>query len=144
MALLPQPLGAAAGATGASLGLPLWMRGPYHDIMRSRPIGPPIGDADVASVFFQPLPDLNRVRTPLGLSLAPHTHGLVVRAVRSWAANDAQLTAGNIILSVDSINPPDWTGMVAQLMTGFPCNLSLVSSLATDWTWFPENRNVHI
>ena len=32
-----------------------------------------VDSADGALVFFQEVPDFGRVRTPLGLSLAPHT-----------------------------------------------------------------------
>ena len=54
--------------------------------MFRRPEGAPVDYDDAVPVSFLPLPGYCRERTARGLTLAPHSAGLVVKAVWGWVA----------------------------------------------------------
>ena len=125
--------------------LPRWVFALDNEVFEDYTDGPPI----TAGTPLDEL-GLERPRTApgsyftLGLSLAPHEHGLLVRVVRGWVATNTALAPGNILWSVNGDSAPNWTGMINHLMRSRVIRIELIPRWPVNFAAFPESHNAHL
>ena len=101
------------------------------------------------SFFFNPPPPPYACElTARGLILAPHTAGLVIKAVWGWAADVGTVGTGSVITMVGNISGSDRASMVVALSgSGGGCHMLTVALgwvAEEEWPDYPRHRDVVI
>ena len=160
LALLPAPGPAPPGPdllpgaprpcalSGGSGPYPSWLFSARGTVAPAPFSGYPVDPERTTRLFFNPRPTFPSDLHPRGLTLAPHTAGLLVKAVWGWAATEGGLTAGDVITEVGDQASADRAVMVTRLSAqgGGSCHLSVALNwlLPGEWAEFPADLDVSL
>ena len=145
-ALPPQTAGPGACAGEARAWLPPWYCGPARDAVEGFTLGPKLGNTIIVTISFDRLPETRGTYSTLGLSVAPHEHGLLVRGVGGWIQEQTNLCVDTLIVEVDGATVPNWAGMLRALAYGrtSPVRLTIAARWPAHGSDYPDNKNAHI
>ena len=139
--------------SGGNAPMPLWLLGPAEEVMAGLPRGHLVDPLETTRFYFHPPLSVRGDRCPRGLTLAPHTAGLVVKDAVDWAARETPLRRGAVITWVDNVPGTDRPAMIRALAaidhsSGDPsCWVSATAGgfvSVYEWGAYPAGRDVAI
>ena len=136
--------------SGGTAPTPGWLVLPVANVMDGQARGLAVDPLDTTRQWFHPPPSVRMGRHPRGLTLAPHSAGLVVKDACGWAASDTSLRRGTVITWVDNIAGTDRPAMVRALSASDGEGSHWVTATAPgfvgpyEWSAYPQARDVTI
>ena len=136
--------------SGGTAAIPGWFGLPVANVMDGQAPGRAVDPILASRQWYHPPPSVRRGRHPRGLTLAPHSAGLVVKDACGWAASNTALRRGAVITWVDNIAWTDRPAMVRALAATDPEGSHWVTATAEgfvwpyEWSGYPLARDVRI